>query len=69
MALNASAIAPNLVESTLFGYERGAFAGALKTKKGLIELADGGTVFLDEIGELPMAITPAKHQSTRLREK
>ena len=44
------------MESELFGYERGAFAGALKTKKGLIELADGGTVFLDEIGELPMAM-------------
>ena len=50
--INCGAIPENLMESELFGYERGAFAGALKTKKGLIELADGGTVFLDEIGEL-----------------
>lgn len=54
--INCSAIPEHLMESELFGYERGAFAGALKTKKGLIELADGGTVFLDEIGELPMAM-------------
>ena len=54
--INCGAIPENLMESELFGYERGAFAGALKTKKGLIELADGGTVFLDEIGELPMAM-------------
>ena len=54
--INCGAIPEHLMESELFGYERGAFAGALKTKKGLIELADGGTVFLDEIGELPMAM-------------
>ena len=54
--INCGAIPENLLESELFGYERGAFAGALKTKKGLIELANGGTVFLDEIGELPMAM-------------
>mgnify|MGYP000594234037 CR=1 FL=1 len=52
--INCGAIPENLMESELFGYERGAFAGALKTKKGLIELADGGTVFLDEIGDLPL---------------
>lgn len=52
--INCSAIPENLLESELFGYERGAFAGAMKTKKGLIELANGGTVFLDEIGELPL---------------
>lgn len=52
--INSGAIPENLLESELFGYERGAFAGAMKTKKGLIELANGGTVFLDEIGELPL---------------
>lgn len=54
--INCGAIPENLLESELFGYERGAFAGALKTKKGLIELANGGTVFLDEIGELPLTM-------------
>lgn len=54
--INCGAIPENLLESELFGYERGAFAGALKTKKGLIELANGGTVFLDEIGELPLSM-------------
>ena len=54
--INCGAIPEHLMESELFGYERGAFAGAMKTKKGLIELAAGGTVFLDEIGELPLSM-------------
>lgn len=54
--INCGAIPENMMESELFGYERGAFAGAMKTKKGLIELAGGGTVFLDEIGELPLSM-------------
>lgn len=51
--VNCGAIPKDLVESTLFGHERGAFTGALHQQKGVFEEADGGTVFLDEIGELP----------------
>jgi len=52
-AINCGAIAPSLLESTLFGHEKGAFTGALKAHKGIFEQAQGGTVFLDEIAELP----------------
>ena len=54
--INCGAIPENLMESELFGDEKGAFTGAVKSKKGLFELADGGTVFLDEIGELPLSM-------------
>lgn len=54
IAVNCSAIPENLIESELFGYEQGAFTGALKRKTGLFEMADQGTIFLDEIGDLPL---------------
>jgi nitrogen regulation protein NR(I) len=54
--VNCAAIPKDLVESELFGYERGAFTGAVGSKPGRFELADGGTLFLDEIGEIPVEI-------------
>lgn len=56
IAINCAAIPENLLESELFGYEKGAFTGAAKQTLGKIELADGGTFFLDEVGDLPMAL-------------
>ncbi len=54
VAVDCGSLVPTLVESELFGYEKGAFTGALRSKSGLFQAADGGTIFLDEVGELPL---------------
>jgi DNA-binding NtrC family response regulator len=56
VTIDCTALPENLLESELFGHERGSFTGATGLKKGLFEVADGGTVFLDEIGELPLVL-------------
>jgi len=58
IAVNCAAIPENLLEAELFGYEKGAFSGATSSKKGLIEEAHGGILFLDEIGDLPLSLQP-----------
>jgi DNA-binding NtrC family response regulator len=58
VTINCAALPEHLVESELFGHQKGAFTGATAEKPGLFEIADGGTLFIDEIGELPLAIQP-----------
>jgi len=56
VAVDCGSLVPTLIESELFGYEKGAFTGALKSKAGLFQAASGGTIFLDEVGELPLEL-------------
>jgi len=56
VAVDCGSLVPTLIESELFGYEKGAFTGAVKSKEGLFQSANGGTIFLDEIGELPLEL-------------
>ncbi|HAL57742.1 MAG TPA: sigma-54-dependent Fis family transcriptional regulator [Bacteroidetes bacterium] len=58
MALNCASIPESLIESEVFGHEKGAFTDAIATKQGLVEIANGGTLFLDEIGEISLMIQP-----------
>ncbi len=58
VVVNCGAISPELIESELFGHEKGSFTGATAQRRGAFEIAHGGTIFLDEIGELPLALQP-----------
>jgi DNA-binding NtrC family response regulator len=68
VGLNVPALSDNLLESELFGHERGAFTGAVRAKLGLLETAKDGTVFLDEIGEMPLALQAKLLRAIETRE-
>ena len=71
IAINCAAIPENLLESELFGYECGAFTGAVKTLEGKIEFAEGGTLFLDKVGDIPLAlqVKPLRFLKERVIER
>jgi pSer/pThr/pTyr-binding forkhead associated (FHA) protein len=68
VAINCAVLSETLLESELFGYEKGAFTGAVAQKRGRLEIADGGSLFLDEVGELTPELTPVtRHEAKLLR--
>ncbi len=68
VVFDCGAVAPNLIESELFGHEKGAFTDAVKTRQGAFELADQGTLFLDEVGELALSLQPKLLRALDQRE-
>ncbi|PIU58449.1 MAG: Fis family transcriptional regulator, partial [Deltaproteobacteria bacterium CG07_land_8_20_14_0_80_38_7] len=68
VVFDCSSVAPNLIESELFGHERGSFTGAVKSRRGAFEEANGGTIFLDEIGELTTDLQPKLLRALEQRE-
>src|SRR3954462_7734564 len=68
VVFDCGAVPPNLIESELFGHEKGSFTGAVMTRQGLFEQADGGTLFLDELGELPLDLQPKLLRALENRE-
>ncbi len=68
VVFDCGAVPPNLIESELFGHEKGSFTGAMMTRQGLFEQADGGTLFLDELGELPIDLQPKLLRALENRE-
>ena len=68
MVVDCGAVPDNLIESELFGHEKGSFTGAIMTRQGLFEMANGGTLFLDELGELPLDLQPKLLRALESRE-